>query len=262
VATGAVTFDFHDTLATCDAWFDLEVRRLASAFLTWLYSKQRRAVPAALAGAADDEYRRLRRAIHVHGHELSAERCLATVLERLGLDVRGAEIAEGVDAMMRGALADTRPIPGAVEAVRALANDGVPLGIVSSAVHHPFLEWSLDRFGIRDAFAVVTTSASAGYYKSRPEIFWQTLRVLAATPARSVHVGDSPRLDVESAHRIGMQTVWVRGRREASESPRLTPDVILRDLSGASSVVARLLDQAPAERHDGAVSAVPTAGPR
>ena len=31
----AITFDFHNTLATCPEWFELEVRHLPSAFLRW-----------------------------------------------------------------------------------------------------------------------------------------------------------------------------------------------------------------------------------
>ena len=31
----AITFDFHNTLAACPEWFELEVRRLPSSFLRW-----------------------------------------------------------------------------------------------------------------------------------------------------------------------------------------------------------------------------------
>ncbi len=31
----AITFDFHNTLAECPEWFELEVRHLPSAYLAW-----------------------------------------------------------------------------------------------------------------------------------------------------------------------------------------------------------------------------------
>ena len=90
---------------------------------------------------------------------------------------------------MRVLLAGATPMLGAVEAVREIAQEGVPPGIVSSAVYHPFLEWTLATFGILEAFAVIVTSAS-GSYKSRPELYLHAAEALAAAPERMVHVGD------------------------------------------------------------------------
>jgi HAD superfamily hydrolase (TIGR01509 family) len=235
VTAGGITFDFHNTIAACETWFHLEVRHLVSAFLKWEAAARGASLNAGLLAAADSASRNLRLAIHHHGHELPAERCVATVLDRIGFGVDEGEISRGVEAMMRAALDEATPMAGAVETVKELAGQGVALGIVSSAVHHPFLEWTLERFGIRDAFAVVTTSASAGYYKSRPEIYWQTLRELGATPAVSVHIGDSVRFDVGGAQRAGMRTVLVSANHDVADSQTPVPDL----------VVPTLLDAAP-----------------
>src|SRR5262249_61886466 len=105
---------------------------------------------------------------------------------------------------------------------------------VASAVYHPFLEWTLERFGIRDAFAVVTTSASAGYYKSRPEIYLQTLQRLEVDPARSVHVGDSWRFDVVGARRAGMRTVLIAAEHDPAAWEEFTPDLVVASLEHAA----------------------------
>ena len=237
MAGGAITFDFHETLARCDAWFALEVRELAPAFLAWRAAQDGEFVaPDMLAGAAG-AYRDLRRRIVEHGRELTAEGCVERVLRQLGMRVEPAEVARGVEALMRDRLAEVEPLPGAVELVRALADAGVPLGVVSSAVYHPFLEWSLVRLGVRDAFAVVTSSASAGYYKSRPEIFWRALEALGAPAERSVHVGDSHRFDVEGARRAGMRTVWVR----PDPAPEVTGGRADLTVAGLDGVAPRLL---------------------
>src|SRR5262249_62241757 len=112
---------------------------------------------------------------------------------------------------------------------------------VASAVYHPFLEWTLERFGIRDAFAVVTTSASAGYYKSRPEIFWQTLQQLEVDPARSVHVGDSWRFDVAGARRAGMRTVLIAAEHDPVACEEITPDLVVSSLDNAAPRIMGVL---------------------
>src|SRR3712207_5803178 len=129
---GAVTFDFHNTLAVCDEWFELEVRHLASSFLRWQSARAGDPPDQQVLSEADAAYRRLRLAIIEHGDELAAETCVARVLAELGQPVDPAAIAEGVAALMREALAAVRPMPGAVATVRELAAAEIPLGIISS----------------------------------------------------------------------------------------------------------------------------------
>jgi FMN phosphatase YigB (HAD superfamily) len=241
---GAVTFDFHDTLAVCDAWFELETRQLAAAVLRWHASADGAVYDAARLADAETSYRRLRLAIIEHGNELPAEACVARVLDDLGVPLPAPVIAAGVEALMRESLGDVAPVVGAIETVRALAAAGIPLGIISSAVYHPFLDWTLERFGLRDVFGDITTSASAGYYKSRPELFWHATARLGAAPDRSVHVGDSYRFDVVGARRAGMRTVWYRpnpAKPEPGHDPERPPDLMLATLAGAAPGILDLL---------------------
>ena len=236
----AVTFDFHDTLAHCDRWFELEVRDLVPAFLQWRGGARSDPPTPALLDAARVGYRRLRQRIAEEGHEQPAEACVASVLGELGILVSPVEIGDGVAALMRETLDEVRAIPGAATTVRELAAAGVPLGVVSSAVYHPFVEWSLTQIGLRQPFAVVVTSASAGYYKSRPEIYRHALDALHATPERSIHVGDSYRYDVQGAHRAGMRTVWLRGERDDEPDGR-APDLTTGDLQGLAPRLLAML---------------------
>jgi putative hydrolase of the HAD superfamily len=187
----------------------------------------------------EQAYRRLRTSIIEHGHELTAERSLAVVIEQAGYRVTEGDIAAGTHELMMAALEDASPVPGAVETVIALAEVGVPLGVVSSAVHHSFLEWALAKFGVLDRFETVVTSAGSGYYKSRPEIYWTALTKLGAEAATSVHVGDSARFDVDGATRAGMKTVWLR--RSGAAEPSTTPNLTLDTLEDSAARVLRLL---------------------
>lgn len=234
-----VTFDFHDTLVHCDEWFRLEVEKLPSAFLAWHERHRATTVPTSVGPELERAYRRLRSSIIQHGHELSAERSLALVFDRAGIPVTDGDIAAGVEALMRIALDDATAVPGAVSTVNELADAGVSLGVVSSAVHHPFLEWALERFQILDRFATIVTSAEAGYYKSRPEIYWTALDRMGARPGTSVHVGDSGRFDVDGAARAGMRTVWLR--KPDGKPPTTRPHLTIETLSGSVPAILDVL---------------------
>ncbi len=239
MTTAAITFDFHNTLAACPEWFKLEVRTLPSAFLRWWADREGREIATDQYSAADSHYRELRREIMDHGNELTAEASLERVFAAMGLEVPARDVAAGVGHLMRAALAGASPIPGAVDTVREIRAAGVPVGVVSSAVYHPFLEWTLQSFGLLDALQVVITSASAGFYKSRPEIFLHAARDLGSAPERMVHVGDSIRFDVGGASRAGMGTVWLQHHGAEAEGSAITPDLTLQTLQSAAP---RILD--------------------
>jgi HAD superfamily hydrolase (TIGR01509 family) len=237
----AITFDFHNTLASCPEWFELEVRHLPSSFLRWWSDRNGRQLEGAQLEEADARYRQLRLEIIEHGNELTAEACLEHVFCAMQLQVTDDDVRAGVAELMRGALVGAAPIPGAVATVREIHRSGIPMGIVSSAVYHPFLEWTLEAFGILDAFQVVITSASAGFYKSRAELYVHAAELLGATPQRMVHVGDSFRFDVAGAARAGMGTVWLRGARSESEDPSIRPDLVLTTLVAAAPEILMVL---------------------
>ncbi|MDP9369569.1 MAG: HAD family hydrolase [Chloroflexota bacterium] len=236
----AITFDFHNTLATCDRWFDLEVHDLVPAFLRWRSKSGGPLLDADLDTRARVTYRSLRQEVIQHGHEMSAEQGLARVLGELEVTVDEEEIAGGVETLMRACLDEVRPAPGAIETIRGLAEAGVPLGVVSSAVYHPFVGWALKRIGLDSAFGSITTSASAGFYKSRPEIYAVALSALGAAADRSVHVGDSFRFDVQGARRAGMRTAWVQAQQPTP--PGEPADLTLPSLHGATESLLSLLN--------------------
>lgn len=239
-----ITFDFHNTLIECDEWFQIEIRTLVSDVLRYWNDLGEIEIPESLFAAADAEYRRLRLAIHGHGHELPADRAVRTILERIGFVLPWDAIDIALDAIMRQAFQQAHPVAGATTVVSELADAGVQLGVVSSAVHHDFLLWSLERFQMADAFDQIVTSASCGFYKSRPEIYWSALADLGANANTSLHVGDSLRFDVGGASRAGMRTAWYqRPNTRETPSAELAPDLIVTSMQRASPALLGLLDR-------------------
>ena len=236
---GGITFDFHNTLFSCDDWFQLEIRDLVPTFLTWLGAHGGPVVSSAMAAEGRRHYLDIRAEIKVHGQEQDAASCVDTVLDRLDLEVPRESVEAGVHQIM-AAIAVAQPMTGALAMLRDLTRLQIPLGIVSSAVYQPFLERSLRAHGLSNVFAQVTTSAGAGFYKTRPEIYWHAAEAMGLRPATMVHVGDSLPFDVGGALQAGFRTVWISyGRDRDVFAPQ--PDLVLESLSDSTSQLVGLL---------------------
>jgi FMN phosphatase YigB (HAD superfamily) len=140
-----------------------------------------------------------------------------------------------------------------VKTITELHAHGVTMGVVSSAVHHHTLTWTLERLGILDSFATVVTSASSGHYKSSPAIYQHAIRALGGTASASVHIGDSLRWDVETAQMAGMHGVWLKTSRKAvfaiDPDPPVTPSLVLESMIDASGPILTLLERVRVPSH-------------
>ena len=109
---------------------------------------------------------------------------------------------------------------------------GITLGVVSSAVFHPFLEWSL----ADSACATVQRDRDLGKFRLLQVATRDLLvcaQILEAVPAASLHVGDSARFDVEGAHRAGMRTAWLNSNCSA-DPPGAQPNLVFTSLVGSA----------------------------
>lgn len=249
MAGSVVTVDFHNTLVECDQWFDLEVRSLVSSVLRWAAVNNGAGPPSVAPHVVDSAYRKLRLAIHTHGHELEAERATAVVLDRFGVALERDVIATAVRELMHSTLSSARPVKGADQFLRELRTQGARIAVVSSAVYHPFLEWALERFNLLDHIDLVITSASCGFYKSRPEIYWAALDALAAPAHESAHIGDSLRFDVGGASMAGMKAAWYdRSASQRARDPDYIPDLVVTELESASAQMLELIGNSDGSR--------------
>ena len=235
-----VTFDFHNTLAICDEWFYLEIRDLPADVLEHIDPATMR-----IHDRADviSRYRTLRQGVMASGREIDALDGVARVFDEMGLEIERTTIAESIRHLMQGAMEHVQPVPGAVEAVQEIASRGIPVGVISSAVYHPFLEWSLESFGVSDDLAFVVTSASSGHYKSNPEIYRYAMSLAQAEARNSIHIGDSPKWDVWSAQQTGMRAVLFSNGMTGTmvdRDPESEPDFTVETMS---EVAPWVLDQ-------------------
>lgn len=115
--------------------------------------------------------------------------------------------------------AHTRPLPGAVDAVRRIHAAGYPLALASNKPAR-FGAPILEAIGLREAFAAVLGPDVVGSAKPHPAMLRAAARACGVAAPQALYVGDMP-LDVESGARAGMPVALVRGG-SASEEELLT----------------------------------------
>ncbi len=130
-------------------------------------------------------------------------------------------------------------VPGAVETLQALRQQGLAIGLISDTGATPgrVTRTYMARVGLRPLFDWLTFSNETGVSKARPQAFWLTLRALGVAPQQALHVGDTPAADVDGAHAVGMAaalTIEVRDKRRRGESAEL----ILAHLADLPQAVA------------------------
>lgn len=126
--------------------------------------------------------------------------------------------------------------PGAADAVRGLAADGVRLGIVSNTGRTPgaILRRVLEAADLLGYFSVVSYSDEVGFRKPDAEIFRRTLALAGARPEEAAHIGDNPVDDVTGAQGAGMQGFhYTAGRR----SPAAHADLVVSDLAALPGLI-------------------------
>lgn len=213
-----VLFDFHNTLATCDAWLELEIKTLPGLVLQRLVETG--VIEEEHLGGVESAtalFKALRQRVRESGREISAVEGASEVLREMGHDLPSAEVEDAVAELEYACLPGVEMLPEADHALERLRDAGYRLGVVSSAGYPPFVELALEKIGLRSFFSEVVTSAGEGLYKSDPELFRRAADLLGAAPQEAIHVGDHPAFDVEAAKAAGLSTIWfvAKSRRTA-----------------------------------------------
>ena len=98
-------------------------------------------------------------------------------------------------------------------AIDALAGLGLNLAVISNWDER--LEPLLEALELRKYFETVIVSREIGFSKPSPVIFEHAARKLGLAPEYILHVGDSPREDVEGAQAAGFKALLIARNRDA-----------------------------------------------
>jgi phosphoglycolate phosphatase len=123
----------------------------------------------------------------------------------------------------------TALLPGAAEALAALAGRGLKLGVCSNKPV-AFTRELLAILGLTDRFAAVLGPEDVARPKPAPDMLLAALDRLGVAPAEALYVGDMT-VDVQTARAAGV-AVWVvpTGSDTADALRQAGPDRLLRDL--------------------------------
>ena len=95
-----------------------------------------------------------------------------------------------------------------------LANEHRTLGIISNSRSEASVRGRLDRAGIVDQFATVTSSGTEGIRKPDPQIFRRALARARARAEESFYVGNLEHTDARAARAAGIASVWLNREGE------------------------------------------------
>ena len=144
---------------------------------------------------------RIHRTVGMGGDKLVGQVAGDDVEESKGDEIRDAWAEE-----YREIKAEVRPLPGAVDLVKEVADAGYRVALASSG-EKEFSKEAVDMLGLGDVISLLTTSADVDNSKPDPDLLQTTLE--KAGGKRAVLVGDTP-YDVEAASRAGIACVTVR----------------------------------------------------
>lgn len=239
-----VLFDFHNTLATCDSWLQLEISTLPGQVLVQLASNGSiEDVSPRMLNEAASLFRELRQEVRDSGVELSAVEGASRVLEEMGVRVPEAELEAAVEHLEYACLPETSMVESADRALERLRNHGYSMGVVSSAGYPKFVELALEKLGLRTYFSEIVTSAGEGIYKSNPEIFHRAAARLGAAPHEAVHIGDHAIYDVQTAKAAGLHTIWFTAQARTTARLHNQPWEASAEAGAAADAVVDSMDE-------------------
>ena len=149
-------------------------------------------------------------------------------LTRLIHDYFGIRFDAPLEALELGywkASVETRPMPGARDALERFHAEGLPMAVVSnSSFGAPVIRRELARHDLAEHLAFVLVSADYAVRKPNPLLFEVAAARLGLAPDEIWFVGDRLDTDVRGARDAGMTAVWFNrnGSSDAARGAGLT----------------------------------------
>ncbi len=133
--------------------------------------------------------------------------CCRYIAERFGPQLADDQIAEALVARRMDLYRERLvPLPGAVDAVRSLA-DGYPLAIASSSPPQ-VIRFVVDAMGLRDHFLVVASSDEVEHGKPAPDVYRLACDLLGVAGPEAVAFEDSDP-GIRAAKAAGLRVIAV-----------------------------------------------------
>jgi HAD superfamily hydrolase (TIGR01549 family) len=212
-----VFFDIGHTLATTG---DLPARRQLAEHLP----------------LTEKEIKRVGRLMMTHPAETSEQ--LADAVCPLVSRLSPNQIRSTLAELWRQQIASVRQISGAYELLLGLKGLGLGLGIISNTWHPAYEGFRRNCPHLIALLDFTILSYQQGCKKPGSEIFRSALRQANSIPEACWMIGDSFELDLETARRLGMRTLWVLSHPEKER--RLLAEIVRGGRPGPDWAVQQL----------------------
>lgn len=161
----------------------------------------------------------------------SVETSIRATLSDMGLALTDAEWQVARQEFYAPIREVVRPRVGARHTLKALADRGVILGILSNTFWAADIhDADLARFGLLDFLPTRLYSCDINRLKPHPETFEIALAAMGVEAHEAVYVGDRLKTDVEPARQVGLWGVLIRVPFRDEESEETMPDAMISEL--------------------------------
>ena len=126
----------------------------------------------------------------------------------------------------------------AIPALDAIRGMGMKL-CLSTGTYAEGKAETLARTTGTDYFDHILSEPAIGCFKTEPEYYWIALERAGSKPGETVSIGDTPLSDIRPAKMVGIRTIWVNRRGEATpETEDQRADHEVKDLVEAVSLIS------------------------
>jgi HAD superfamily hydrolase (TIGR01662 family) len=130
----------------------------------------------------------------------------------------------------------------AISTLETLKSGGYRLGLISNTSDDNNVQGIIDRWGLRQFFETIVTSAALGIRKPDARIFQIALDRFQIQPDAAVMIGDALNADVLGANRSGIYSVWITRHVHFPEEGELAiqPQAVVSALSQIPDLLAEV----------------------
>src|SRR3990172_4838439 len=170
---------------------------------------------------------------------------MARAAERLGWPRDDAFLDEASGVFFQPEVGMVEAYPDSFDALVALREMGLRLGLISNASDHRLIEGVMARTGLAPYFDPIVSSAGYGRIKPDPGIFRCVVDRWRLPAERCVMVGDTLDADVGGAHAVGMRAILVTmdpNPHNVGIAKEFVPDAGAGSLKEAAEIIRRWMD--------------------
>lgn len=129
----------------------------------------------------------------------------------------------------------------AAEALEAIRQKGVRMGIISNVMSRGQVKYCLDKYGLADYFEIIVLSSVFGKRKPHPDIFVHACNESGVKPEEIIYVGNSPSKDIAGAKNANAgRTVFIDYFENPADDTGPEADYSIKDLRELVPIVESL----------------------